>query len=188
MEKGIWKPGNMLYPLPAVLVSAGDEKMTNLLTVAWTGTVCSDPAMLSVSIRPERFTYGMIKKTGEFAVNLTTTDMVRQTDFCGVRSGRDTDKWKETGLTREKAATLTYAPLVSESPVSIECKVKDILELGSHHMFLAEVTAVRQDEKYVDEEGRFRLDNANLLAYSHGTYYSLGREIGKFGFSVRKKP
>lgn len=178
----------MLYPLPAVMVSAGDRAgNSNILTVAWTGTVCTNPPMVYISVRPERFSYHMIKESGEFVINLTTKALVRATDYCGVRSGRDTDKWKECGLTRETSSELRYAPAIKESPVNIECRVKQILELGSHHMFLAEVAAVHVDEAYLDEKGRFELNETGLIAYSHGEYLDLGKVLGTFGYSVRKK-
>lgn len=188
MGKQVWKPGNMLYPLPAVMVSAGDKKgKTNILTVAWTGTICTNPAMVYISVRPERYSYQMIKETGEFVINLTTEKLVRATDFCGVRSGRDTDKWKEAHLTPGKAETLKFAPIITESPVSIECKVTEVKELGSHHMFLAEVSAVQVDEEWMNENNKFELNKTGLLAYSHGEYLGLGRTLGTFGYSVKKK-
>ncbi len=178
----------MLYPLPAVLVSAADLKRNaNILTVAWTGTICSDPAMLYISVRPERYSYHMLKETREFVVNLTTEKLAYATDWCGVKSGRDVDKWKELNLTKGKAEELTYAPVILESPVNIECKVTEIKELGSHHMFLAEVAAVQVDESYMKKNGKFELNSTGLLAYSHGEYRSLGNEIGRFGWSVKKK-
>ena len=184
----VWRPGNMLYPLLAVMVSAADEKgEANILTVAWTGTICSDPAMLYISVRPQRHTYHMIRETGEFVVNLTTECLAKATDWCGVRSGRDVDKWKEMHLTKGKAKTLSYAPIIEESPVNIECKVTEVKELGTHHMFLAEVKAVQVDERYLDENGKFQLNATGLLAYSHGEYLSLGKSLGTFGWSVRKK-
>ena len=188
MAKQIWKPGNMLYPLPAVMVSAaGKDGEANIITVAWTGTICSDPAMLYIPVRPERHTYHMIKETGEFVVNLTTEKLARATDWCGVRSGRDVDKWKEMRLTKGKAEELAYAPVIKESPVNIECRVAEVKELGSHHMFLAEVAAVQADEKYMSGTGKFELNATGLLAYSHGEYMTLGRKIGRFGWSVKKK-
>ena len=189
MGKQIWKPGNMVYPLPAVMVSTADKKgNTNILTIAWTGTVCTNPAMVYISVRPERYSYHMIKESGEFVINLTTEELIRATDFCGVRSGKDMDKWKECRLTEGKAVSLEYAPVIEQSPVNIECKVKSIQELGSHHMFLAEVTAVQADEKYMDENGKFELNKTVLVAYSHGEYLGLGKRLGTFGYSVRKKP
>lgn len=187
MGKQIWKPGNMLYPLPAVMVSTADTKgEDNIITVAWTGTVCTDPAMLYISVRPERYSYHMIKESGEFVVNLTTEELARATDWCGVRSGRDVDKWKEMKLTRGRAEKLLYAPVIAECPVNIECKVTEIRELGSHHMFLAEVLAVLADERYMQDSGKFELNRTGLLAYSHGEYFCLGKELGRFGFSVKK--
>ena len=184
----VWRPGNMLYPLPAVMVSAADKAgNANILTVAWTGTVCSDPAMLYISVRPERYTYHMIRETGEFVVNLTTERLAYATDWCGVRSGRDVDKWKEMALTKGAADQLAYAPVILESPVNIECRVTEVKELGSHHMFLAEVAAVQVDERYMKKGGKFELNSTGLLAYSHGEYLGLGRELGKFGWSVKKR-
>lgn len=187
MSKQIWKPGNMLYPLPAVMVSAGDKNgNTNILTVAWTGTICTNPAMVYISVRPERYSYQMIKDTKEFVINLTTEKLAKATDYCGVRSGRDVDKWKEMNLHQERASTLEYAPLISESPVNIECRVTEVKELGSHHMFLAEVTAVHADEAYMNEKNKFELNKTGLLAYSHGEYLGLGKKLGTFGYSVKK--
>lgn len=189
MGKQVWKPGNMLYPLPAVMVSTADKRgNANILTVAWTGTVCTNPAMVYISVRPERHSYQMIRESGEFVINLTTEKLSRATDYCGVRSGKDIDKWKECGLTEGKPASLKYAPVIAESPVNIECRVKSIQELGSHHMFLAEVSAVQVDEEYMDEKGKFELNKTGLLAYSHGEYLGLGKKLGTFGYSVRKKP
>ena len=178
----------MLYPLPAVMVSAGDgDGKDNIITVAWTGTVCSDPAMLYISMRPERYTYHMLRETGEFVVNLTTEKLAKATDWCGVRSGRDVDKWEEMHLTRGKAKTLRFAPIILESPVNIECKVTEVKELGSHHMFLANVTAVQVDEAYLKKNGKFELNHTGLLAYSHGEYLGLGKSLGRFGWSVKKR-
>ena len=178
----------MLYPLPAVMVSASDnEGNSNILTVAWTGTVCSDPAMLYISVRPERYSYHMIRETGEFVVNLTTEELAFATDWCGVKSGRDVDKWKEMKLTKGEAAKLKFAPVILESPVNIECQVTEVRELGSHHMFLARVAAVQADEKYMNKKGKFELNSTGLLAYSHGEYLGLGKELGGFGFSVKKR-
>ena len=183
-----WRPGNMLYPLPAVMVSAADkEGNANILTVAWTGTVCSDPAMLYISVRPERYSYHMIRETGEFVVNLTTEKLAYATDWCGVRSGRDVDKWKEMKLSKGVSESLAYAPVILESPVNNECRVTDVKELGSHHMFLAEVTAVQIDERYMKKNGKFMLNSTGLLAYSHGEYRGLGKELGSFGWSVKKR-
>lgn len=188
MAKEIWKPGNMLYPLPAVMVSAADRAgKANIITVAWTGTVCTNPAMLYISVRPERYSYGMIRETGEFVVNLTTKKLAYAVDWCGVKSGRDVDKWKEMKLTPEKAEALSYAPLIKESPVNIECRVTEVKELGSHHMFLARVQAVHVDPAYMTESGKFELNRTGLVAYSHGTYLELGEMIGTFGYSVKKR-
>lgn len=178
----------MIYPLPAVMVSTADrEGRSNILTIAWTGTVCTNPPMAYISVRPERYSYHMIKESGEFVINLTTKQLARATDYCGVRSGRDVDKWKECRLTKGRASSLKYAPVIEEAPVNIECKVKSIQELGSHHMFLAEVTAVQVDEAYMDEKGKFDLNRTGLIAYSHGEYLDLGKKLGTFGYSVRKK-
>lgn len=182
------KPGNMLYPLPAVLVSCGDGKgVQNLLTVAWAGTVCSDPPMLSVSIRKNRFSHHLIEESGEFVVNLVTAGLTRAADYCGVRSGRDGDKWKASGITPVKTPNLEKAPAVAESPVWIECKVDRILELGSHDMFLAKVVGVHADEALFEENGRLDLAKADLMAYSHGEYFRLGEKLGTFGWSVKRK-
>ncbi|MCI8453941.1 MAG: flavin reductase family protein [Lachnospiraceae bacterium] len=188
IKKRVFKPGNLLYPVPAVLVSVADkEGNSNLFTVAWTGTVCTNPPMLSISVRPERYSYHMLQETGEFVVNLTTEALAFATDFCGVRSGRDTDKWKETGLTKGKSQKV-LVPLVQESPVSLECRVTEVRELGSHHLFLAEILAVNVSETYLDANDTFRLSKARPLAYSHGRYYGLGECLGTFGYSVRKTP
>ena len=188
MGKQIWKAGNMLYPLPDVMVSAGNASgETNIITVAWTGTVCTNPAMVYISVRPQRYSYQMIKESGEFVINLTTETLAYATDYCGVKSGRDVDKWRDTGLHQGKAETLKYAPIIEESPVNIECKVTEVRELGSHHMFLAEVTAVHADEAYMNEQNKFELNSTGLLAYSHGEYLGLGKTIGTFGYSVKKK-
>lgn len=187
MAKQEWKPGNMLYPLPAVMVSVADKAgHFNIITVAWAGTVCTNPPMLSISVRPERYSYHMIKETREFVVNLTTESLAYATDYCGVRSGRDVDKFQEMELTPEKASKVK-APMIKESPVNIECKVKEVLELGSHHMFLAEVVGVHVDENYMNEKNKFELSKAKPMVYSHGEYYGLGKVLGTFGYSVRKK-
>ena len=186
MSKQSWKPGNMLYPLPVVMVSAADkEGRDDIITVAWAGTVFTNPPMVSISIRPERYSYHMIRETGEFVINLTTEELAFATDYCGVKSGRDVDKFKETGLTREKAEKVK-APMIAEAPVSIECKVKEIRELGSHHMFIAQVAAVHADEKYMDEKNRFDLNRARPIVYSHGEYLGTGKKLGTFGYSVKK--
>lgn len=187
MGKIQWKPGNMVYPLPAVMVSCADQSGTsNIITVAWTGTVCTNPPMAYISVRPERYSYEMIRQTGEFVINVTTKDLVYATDFCGVRSGRDVDKFKEMKLTKEKASVVA-APMIGESPVNIECKVTEVKELGSHHMFLAEVVAVHVDDAYLNENQKFELGKAEPIAYSHGEYYELGSLLGTFGYSVKKK-
>ena len=181
-----FKPGNMLYPVPAALISCkGNDGQDNLITIAWTGTINSDPPMLSISVRKERFSHHLIKESGEFVVNLTTVAMAAAVDMCGVKTGAKDDKWKLSGLTREKASVVS-APLVAESPVCLECKVKQVLELGSHDMFIAEVVAVDVDEKYFDAHDKFDLDACDFLAYSHGTYFKLGEKLGGFGFSVKK--
>lgn len=188
MAKQTWKPGNIVYPLPAVMVSVGDkEGHTNIITVAWTGTICTNPAMLYISVRPERHSYKMIRESGEFVVNLTTEELAKATDYCGVRSGRDVDKWKEAKLTPGKANELAFAPIIEECPVNIECKVEEVKELGSHHMFIAKVVSVQVDDSYMDETGKFCLNQVGLLAYSHGEYLGLGKKIGTFGYSVKKK-
>ena len=187
MAKQLWKPGNMIYPLPAVMVSVTDgEGHDNIITVAWTGTVCTNPAMAYISVRPSRYSYDMIRKTGEFVINLTTEKLAFATDFCGVRSGRDVDKFRKLNLTKEKAQFVS-APMIGEAPVSIECRVREVKELGSHDMFLADVLAVHADEAYMDKNNRFRLNDAGLLVYSHGEYLAGGRKVGTFGYSVKKK-
>lgn len=187
MAKQSWKAGNMLYPLPAVMVTAADgEGRDNIITVAWAGTVCTNPPMVSISVRPSRFSYEMIRKTKEFVINLTTEELAFAVDYCGVRSGRDVDKFKEMNLTREKA-DFVQAPMIQESPVSIECRVTEIKELGSHHMFLAEVLAVHADEAYIDKNNKFQLNKSKLLVYSHGEYLATGKSLGTFGYSVKKK-
>ncbi|MBO5303977.1 MAG: flavin reductase family protein [Lachnospiraceae bacterium] len=182
-----WRPGNMLYPLPAVMVSCGREgEKPNIITVAWAGTVCSSPAMVSISVRPERYSYAIIRETGEFVINLVTKDLAFATDYCGVRSGRDVDKFKEMHLTAEPSKKIS-APQIAESPVNIECKVTEVRELGSHHMFIAEVVSVSIDDKYMNEQGKFELNHTGLVTYSHGEYFELGKKVGSFGYSVQKK-
>ena len=174
MGKQTWKAGNMLYPLPAVMVSVrGKNGEDNIITVAWAGTVCTNPPMVSISVRPERYSYQMIKESGAFVINLTTEDLCYATDYCGVRSGRDVDKFKEMKLRKVEAEEIS-APMIGESPVNIECKVEQVLELGSHHMFLAKVVAVHADEAYMDERGRFDLNRAKPIVYSHGEYFGIG--------------
>ncbi len=200
MAKQYFKPGNMLYPLPAVMVScqypAGKEDALctnpalagkpNIITVAWAGTVCTNPPMLSISVRPERYSYHMIEESGEFVVNLTTEQLVRATDFCGVRSGKDIDKFKEMHLTPLPSKEIS-APGIAESPVNIACRVTESRALGSHTMFIAEVVGVTVDDEYLDENDRFHINDANLIMYSHGEYFALGKYLGKFGYSVQKK-
>ena len=182
-----WRPGNMLYPLPAVMVSVADKDgKPNIFTVAWTGTVCSNPPMVSISVRPERYSYHCIEETGEFVINLTTEKLAYATDYCGVRSGRDVNKCKELDL-HLLPGKKVKVPRLLESPVNIECRVTEVKELGSHDMFLAEVVAVSVDDAYMDEKNSFHLDQADPIVYSHGTYYAMGKELGRFGYSVRKK-
>ena len=186
-NKEYWRAGNMLYPLPAVMVScARPGERPNIITVAWTGTICSDPAMVYISVRPERYSYDIIKETGEFVINLTTVNMARVTDRCGVKSGREVDKFKEYNLTPMESKYVS-APSIEQSPVNIECKVKQIIPLGTHDMFIAEVMGVTVDSQYIDEKGRFDLSKSQPLVYSHGEYFAQGRFIGKFGYSVKKK-
>ena len=187
MGKLNWKPGNMLYPIPAVMVSVQRPgARPNIITVAWAGTVCSSPAMLSISVRPERYSYDIIKETGEFVVNLVTKDLTYAADYCGVKSGRDTDKFKRMHLTPSESQHI-QTPGIAESPVNLECKVKDVIPLGSHDLFLAEILGVTVDEKYMDAKGKFHLNSTGLVTYSHGEYFTLGEKIGKFGYSVKKK-
>ncbi len=188
MAKQSWKPGTMIYPLPAVLVSCGEtEAEYNLITIAWVGTVCTNPAMCYISVRPERHSYPIIKRTGEFVINLTNEALARATDWCGVKSGKDFNKFAEMGLTAVRGEKVS-APIIAEAPLSIECKVRDVISLGSHDMFLAEVVNIQADEQYIDPAtGVFDLEKARLITYSHGHYYKLGEEIGRFGWTVRKK-
>ena len=186
MAKKIWKPGTFIYPIPAVLVTSGDMKNSNILTVAWTGILNTNPAIVYISVRPERYSYNLIKKNKEFAINLTNEKLAYATDWCGVRSGAKFDKFKEMKLTKEKAEFIK-APLIKESPVSIECKVIEERNLGSHTMFVAEVLSIDADEKYIDEKGAFDISKCDLIAYANGGYYKLGKKLGKFGYSVAKK-
>lgn len=186
MAKKIWKPGTFIYPIPAVLVTSGDMKNSNILTVAWTGILNTNPAIVYISVRPERYSYKLIKENKEFAINLTNEKLAYATDWCGVRSGAKFDKFKEMKLTKEKAEFIK-APLIKESPVSIECKVIEERNLGSHTMFVAEVLSIDADEKYIDEKGAFDISKCDLIAYANGGYYKLGKKLGKFGFSVAKK-
>ena len=186
INKISWKAGNMLYPLPAVMVSLTDkEGNSNIITLAWAGTVCTNPPMLSVSIRPERYSYKIIKETGEFVVNLTTKELAYATDYCGVKSGKDVDKFGKMRLTK-LASEKINSVAIAESPVNIECKVRQIMELGSHSLFIADVVNVRVDSRYIDEKGKFNLAKSELIAYSHGRYYELGKELGTFGYSIKK--
>lgn len=186
-SKKQWKPGNMLYPLPAVMVSLGKAaECSNIVTVAWTGTICTNPPMVYISLRPERYSYNIIKETKEFVINLTTKDLAYATDLCGVVSGRDVDKWEKAKLTKEEASIVS-CPIIAESPVNIECKVREIKELGSHHMFIADVVAVNVSEEFIDDKNRLDLKKTEPIVYSHGEYYSLGALLGNFGYSVRKK-
>ena len=187
MPKISLKAGTLLAPLPAVLVTCGTKEKANVLTIAWTGIINTIPPMTYISVRPERHSYSIIKETGEFVINLTTSAMAKETDFCGVRSGRDIDKISRCRLHLTAGETVG-APFIEESPLSLECRVTEIKELGSHHMFIAEITKVRLEERFMDSKGKINLQQAGLMAYSHGEYFSLGRKLGDFGFSVRKKP
>ena len=186
MSRRTWKPGTLVYPVPAVLITCKDGEKENVFTVAWTVTICSDPAMTYISVRKERFSYDIIKNSGVFCINLTTEDLAYATDYCGVKSGRNENKFKSLNLETEKASQIDV-PIIKKSPVVIECKVEEIKELGSHDMFIAKVLAVDVDEKYIDKTDRFDMEKCNLMAYSHGHYYKLGEQIGRFGFSVKKK-
>ena len=186
MSRKIWKAGTFIYPLPAVMVSCGTMEKSNIMTVAWTGILNTNPAMCYISVRPERYSYNLIKEQGEFVINLTNERLAYATDWCGVKTGAKVDKFKEMHLTKEKAE-FVKCPIIKESPVAIECKVKEIKELGSHHMFVAEVLSIDADEQYIDEKGAFDISKCNLIAYSNGHYYSMGKKIGRFGFSVQKK-
>ncbi len=185
-EKKIWKAGTFLYPIPAVLVTSGNMDKANIMTVAWTGIINTNPALVYISVRPERYSYDFIKNNKEFVINLTTEALVFATDWCGVKSGRDFDKFKEMHLTKERAH-FVKAPLIKESPVSIECKVVDEKNYGSHTMFIAEVLSIDASEEFIDEKGAFDIGKCHLIAYANGGYYTLGKKIGKFGYSVRKK-
>ena len=186
MSKTLWKGGAFEYPIPAVLISCGTMEKSNLMTAAWTGIINTKPPMVYVSIRPERFSYDLIKENMEFAINLTNDRLVYATDWCGVKSGKDFDKFKKMNLTKQKA-NFVKCPIIKESPVSIECKVTEIKKLGSHTMFLAEVLSIDPDEKYINENGEFDISKCNLIAYANGGYYLLGKKLGKFGFSVKKR-
>ena len=186
MSKVMWKPGTFVYPIPAVMVSSGNMEKSNIITVAWTGILCTNPAKVYISIRPERYSYNIIKESKEFVINLTNKELAFATDWCGVKSGRDVDKFKEMKLTKQKA-NFVNCPMIKESPVSVECKVTEIKELGSHHIFIADVLGINADDKYIDENGAFDISKCNLIAYANGGYYCLGEKVGKFGFSVKKK-
>ena len=187
MGKQNWKPGNMLNPVPVVMVSVADKKgNNNIITVAWAGTICTNPPMLSISVRPERHSYNIIKETGEFVVNLTTEELAFACDYCGVTSGRDVNKYEKLNLTPLKMQNVN-APGIAESPVNIECKVREIKELGSHHMFIADVVGVTVEDKYMDEKNKFNINETGLVMYSHGEYFAMGEKLGKFGYSIQKK-
>ncbi len=186
MGKITWKPGTFIYPIPAVMVSCGTMEKSNIITVAWTGIINTNPAMVYISVRPTRYSYNLIKDQGEFVINLTTKNLVKATDWCGVKTGAKVDKFKEMKLHKEKA-NFVKCPMIQESPVSVECKVKEIKELGSHTMFIAEVVAINVDEKYIDNKGAFDITKCDLMAYANGNYLAMGKKLGKFGFSVKKK-
>ncbi len=186
-KKQQWKPGNMVYPVPAVMVTVADKQgRDNIITVAWTGTVWTNPPMVYISVRPERYSYYMLQETGEFVMNLTTRELAFATDYCGVKSGREVDKFQELHLTRQKGAEVA-PPLIGESPVNIECRITECVPLGSHHMFLAEVLAVHVSEIYMDKKGAFHLEQAEPMVYSHGKYFDLNHVLGTFGYSIRKR-
>ena len=186
MGKITWKPGTFVYPIPAVMVSCGTMEKSNIITVAWTGIINTNPAMVYISVRPTRYSYNLIKDQGEFVINLTTKNLVKATDWCGVKTGAKVDKFKEMKLHKEKA-NFVKCPMIKESPVSVECKVKEIKEVGSHTMFIAEVVAINVDEKYIDKKGAFDITKCDLMAYANGNYLAMGKKLGKFGFSVKKK-
>ncbi len=186
MAKVTWKPGTFIYPLPVIMVSCGTMEKSNIITVAWTGILNTNPATVYISVRPSRYSYNLIKEQKEFVINLTTRNLVKATDWCGVKTGEKVDKFKEMHLHKEKAKYVK-CPMIKESPVSIECKVKQIKELGSHHMFIAEVLAINADDAYINEKGAFDISKCDLISYANGHYYALGKKLGKFGFSVQKK-
>lgn len=186
MSKQVWKPGNLLAPVPPVLVSCGNMEKPNLITIAWAGTINSDPVRVSISVRPERYSHGLISERGEFVINLPTQKILRAVDWCGVKSGRDVDKFKEMGLTAVPGSAVS-APVLAESPVNLECRVFQTIPLGSHDLFLADIVAIDVDEALLDGSGRLCLEKAGLLAYAHGEYYSLGRRLGTFGYTVRRR-
>lgn len=186
MSKTMWKPGTFIYPIPAVMVSCGTFEKANIMTIAWTGILNTNPAMVYISVRPERYSYNLIKESGEFVINLTTENLAFATDWCGVKSGANVDKFKEMKLTKQKA-NFVNCPMIEESPVSVECKVKEVRDMGSHHLFIADVLAINADEKYIDENGAFDISKCDLISYANGGYYSMGKKLGKFGYSVQKK-
>ena len=186
MSKVMWKAGTFIYPIPAVMVSCGDMEKSNIITIGWTGILNTNPAVVYISVRPERYSYNLIKESGEFVINLTNRDLVYATDWCGVKSGKNVDKFKEMKLTKEKA-NFVKCPMIEEAPVSVECKVREIQELGSHHMFVADVLAINASDKYIDEKGAFDISKCDLISYANGGYYSQGEKLGKFGYSVQKK-
>lgn len=186
MSKQIWRPGTLEAPIPPAMVSCGTLERPNVLTIAWTGIVNTIPPMTYISVRPQRHSYQLIKESGEFVINLTTRDLVRAADYCGVKSGAQVDKFAEMHLTPEPASQVA-APLIAESPINLECRVKEVLPLGSHHMFLADIVAVQVDERYLDETGKLHMERCKLAAFAHGTYYALGEQLGNFGYSVKKK-
>ena len=185
MSKITWKSGTFIYPIPAVMVSCGTMEKANIITVAWTGILNTNPATVYISVRPTRYSYQIIKEQKEFVINLTNKELVQATDWCGVKTGAKVDKFKEMHLHKEKAKFLS-CPMIQESPVSIECRVKEIIPLGSHDMFLAEVLAINADEKYINDKGAFDISKCDLIAYANGNYYTLGKKLGKFGFSVQR--
>lgn len=186
MGKVTWKPGTFEYPIPAAMVSCGTMEKSNIITVAWTGVINTNPAMVYISVRPERYSYEIIKQSREFVINLTNEELAFATDWCGVKTGKNFDKFKMMNLTKQKA-NFVNCPMIEEAPVSIECKVTEIKKMGSHDMFIAEVLAVNADEKYFDKYGAFDISKCNLIAYANGGYYTLGKKVGKFGYSVQKK-
>lgn len=186
MGKIMWKPGTFLYPLPVIMVSCGTMEKSNIITVAWTGILNTNPATVYISVRPSRYSYNLIKEQGEFVINLTNKDLARATDWCGVKTGGKVDKFKEMKLHKEKA-NFVKCPMIKESPVSVECRVKEIKEMGSHHVFIADVLAIHADEQYIDGKGAFDISKCDLIAYANGHYYALGKKLGKFGFSVQKR-
>lgn len=186
MAREIWKAGTFIYPIPAVMVTCGSYENSNIITVAWTGIINTNPAMCYISVRPGRYSYNLIKESGEFAINLTNEALAFATDWCGVRSGAKYDKFKEMHLTKERAKFVS-CPIIKESPAAVECKVREIKELGSHNMIIADILSIDADTQYIDKNGAFDISKCNLISYSNGKYYSMGRKIGKFGFSVERK-